>query len=275
MAAYRASDVEHGRAPVSITARTDNWWYEPALIITTLVAFSVYAVWRAWEGSYFNATQSLQHGVQWAPAYLSPFYSPPIHEWFPHLAIFRHISPAFFVLIFPLSFRATCYYCRRSYYRAFFWDPPACGMHEPFMRRRKGYTGESRFPFTLQNLHRYALYLILIVVVFHYLHLYDSFWMVNGAQTRRPGVGMGTVIFFVDTLMLTLYVFSCHAWRHFIGGGLNRMSNAPLRTRLWSWMTVLNARHGLYFWISLITVGLADFYVRLVASGAITDLRIV
>jgi hypothetical protein len=30
----------------------------------------------------------------------------------------------------------------------------------------------------------------------------------------------------------------------------------------------------LYAWISLITVGLTDLYVRLVASGTIIDLRI-
>jgi hypothetical protein len=30
----------------------------------------------------------------------------------------------------------------------------------------------------------------------------------------------------------------------------------------------------LYAWISLIMVGLTDLYVRMVASGAITDLRI-
>jgi hypothetical protein len=30
----------------------------------------------------------------------------------------------------------------------------------------------------------------------------------------------------------------------------------------------------LFAWISLVTVGLADFYIRLVASGTITDLRL-
>ena len=35
----------------------------------------------------------------------------------------------------------------------------------------------------------------------------------------------------------------------------------------------LNARHGLYAWISLFSVIVADLYVRLVAMGAITDVR--
>ncbi len=275
MSGYRASEIEQGRAPLATAVRADTWWVEPALVIVTLVAFSVYAIWRALEGNYFSGLQALDHGAAWAPAYLSPFYSPPIHEWFPNLPGRLGISPAFFVLIFPLSFRATCYYCRRSYYRAFFWDPPACAMTEPILEKRRAYTGESAFPFLLQNLHRYALYAILIVVLFHFKHLYDSFWMVNSAGGHRAGVGFGTVLFFADTLLLSLYVFSCHSWRHLVGGGLNRLSSAPIRARLWNWVTVLNARHGLYFWLSLVTVGLADLYVRLVAAGVINDVRLV
>ncbi len=38
-------------------------------------------------------------------------------------------------------------------------------------------------------------------------------------------------------------------------------------------MSVLNLRHGLFAWISLPAVVLTDLYVRLVASGAITDPR--
>jgi hypothetical protein len=42
---------------------------------------------------------------------------------------------------------------------------------------------------------------------------------------------------------------------------------------MWRKVSALNARHMLLAWISLFTVALADLYVRLVASGAITDLR--
>ena len=69
----------------------------------------------------------------------------------------KHVSPALFILPFPLLFRATCYYYRKAYYRAFFWDPPACAVSE--VAPRKNYTGEREFPFILQNLHRYAFYL--------------------------------------------------------------------------------------------------------------------
>jgi hypothetical protein len=39
-------------------------------------------------------------------------------------------------------------------------------------------------------------------------------------------------------------------------------------------VSALNGRHMLLAWISLFTVALADLYVRLVASGAITDPRL-
>ncbi len=273
MSSYTARDVQEGRAPLPVGARTDRWWVEPLLVVGTLVAFSVYAMWRAFEGDYYDGLQALQHGASQAPLYLSPFYSPPVHEWFPDFQGRFMVSPAFFVLVFPLSFRATCYYCRRSYYRAFFWDPPACGMPEPSMTHRKRYTGESAWPFLLQNLHRYALYAILIVVAFHYKHLYDACFMMKDG-VRHFGIGLGTIIMALDAVLLSLYVFSCHSWRHLIGGGLNKLSAAPVRNRIWRAVSSLNARHGLYFWLSLITVGAADLYVRLIAAGAFSDPRI-
>ena len=39
-------------------------------------------------------------------------------------------------------------------------------------------------------------------------------------------------------------------------------------------LTRLNERHMLFAWMSLISVGFADFYIRMVASGAFHDVRI-
>jgi hypothetical protein len=36
----------------------------------------------------------------------------------------------------------------------------------------------------------------------------------------------------------------------------------------------LNERHGLFAWFSLVSVGLADLYVRAVACGSIRDVRL-
>ena len=59
-------------------------------------------------------------------------------------------SPALLILAFPLGLRLTCYYYRKAYYRSFWQSPPACTVAEPHKR----YTGETRFPLILQNVHR-------------------------------------------------------------------------------------------------------------------------
>ena len=48
----------------------------------------------------------------------------------------------------------------------------------------------------------------------------------------------------------------------------------PVRYRFWKILTPLNARHMNLAWASLIFVALADVYVRLVASGAVTDYKL-
>ena len=122
-----------GRAAIAErTLRTDKWWIQPLLIVGALVAFIIYATFRAFEGkNYF------------VEPLVSPFYSPclstvcvdgssllgtPIGK----IVIFGMvISPALFILVFPLGFRMTCYYYRKSYYRSFWASPSACAVAEP------------------------------------------------------------------------------------------------------------------------------------------------
>jgi hypothetical protein len=168
----------------------------------------------------------------------------------------------------PLSFRATCYYYRKAYYRAFFADPPACSVGEP----KRSYSGETRFPFILQNLHRYALYLAIIFLAFLWKDAYDAFWW-----DGKFGMGVGTLVLLVNIILLTTYTLSCHSLRHLAGGKLDCFSCTAFGKRrhsAWSFLTTLNERHMLFAWMSLISVGFADFYIRMVASGAIHDVRI-
>ncbi len=91
------------------------------------------------------------------------------------------------------------------------------------------------------------------------------------------GMGIGSVVIMLNCLFLSLYTFSCHSFRHLVGGNLNSYSEAPLgmlRHRLWKWVTGLNINHMAFAWVSLFGVGLCDFYLRQVASGAITDIRL-
>lgn len=237
------------------TLRRDAWWVEIIPVIILLSVFGIYATWRAFEGAFYA----------WGP-YLSPFYSPlidPNHHWWPW-------SPALLILGGPLGFRATCYYYRKAYYRAFFLDPPSCAVGESSMIWRK-YKGETSFPFILQNLHRYFFY---IAVVFLGFLWYDA--VVAYDFNGHFGIGLGTLIMSINIIMLTLYTFSCHSLRHLAGGKLDCFSCATFgkpRHTAWRGITFFNERHMLLAWVSLITVGCTDFYIRLVATGAIHDLR--
>jgi hypothetical protein len=236
------------------TQRRDAWWWEVLPVVVGLGGFGVYATLRAFEGNYY----------QWGP-YLSPFYSPLIdaqHRLWP-------LSPALLILIFPLGFRVTCYYYRKAYYRAFFLDPPACAVGE---RAHRNYRGETRFPFILQNIHRYFLYMAVVFLCFLWYDVVRSFWW-NG----HFGIGLGSLVLLTNIILLSLYLFSCHSLRHLVGGKLDCFScTAFNRTRHGAWKNVssLNNRHMLFAWLSLFSVGFADFYVRLVSSGAFTDPRL-
>ncbi|SRR5581483_4679292 len=220
------------------------WWLQPVLVVVVLSGFGLYATWAALQG----------HNYQVGP-YLSPFYSPEIWTTGP-------ISSAVWILWIPLLFRATCYYYRKSYYRSFFWDPPACAISEP---RRGGYRGETVFPWVFSNLHRFFLYLSVVVLAFLW---YDA--LVAFTYQGRPYLGLGSVILLVNVVFLSLYVLSCHSLRHLLGGNLDCYSCAAAgqaRYSLWSRLSQLNRRHGLYAWLSLFSVLFADVYVRFFAAA--------
>jgi hypothetical protein len=90
-------------------------------------------------------------------------------------------------------------------------------------------------------------------------------------------VGVGTLVMLTNVILLSGYTFGCHSVRHLVGGSVNSYSSAPLgalRYRLWKLVTVLNERHMVFAWMSLFSVGLTDFYIRMVAAGCLTDLRL-
>lgn len=244
------SAVQRGRFGASM--RRDAWWVELLPVIVVLGAFSVYATWRAFENNYY----------EWGP-YLSPFYSPLLKpSWWP-------FSPAILILGGPLGFRATCYYYRKAYYRAFFLHPPACAVGEGRSHR---YHGETAFPLILQNLHRYFLYIALIFLIILWYDAIRAFWF-----DGRFGVGVGTLVLLLNIILLSLYTFSCHSLRHIVGGKVDCFSCVAFggpRHKAWKGLSFLNDRHMLFAWLSLFSVGLADLYVRLVANGTIHDLRL-
>ncbi len=119
-------------------------------------SFVVYATWRAFDGR-----ELLRQALPLAVLLAVPDrrlrqsgaadFGTPFSWW--------RLSPALIILIFPLGFRMTCYYYRKAYYRAFWLSPPACAVAEP----HTAYSGETRLPLILQNVHRYFWYAAVVV----------------------------------------------------------------------------------------------------------------
>jgi hypothetical protein len=255
----RVPGKPRGTAPVGFgtTRRIDLWQLAP---LTQLVVFT------------FCATYLLVSGVIWEPIfhtgyevdnYLSPLFSPLIV--FPNMPSW--LSPGLLILWIPIGFRATCYYYRKAYYRFYFADPPGCAVGEPAIHRK--FKLETAFPFILQNLHRYFLYLAFIPLTFLWIDAIGSLVPASG-----PRIGLGSVIFFVNVTLLTGFSLSCNSLRHIAGGRLDCFSctrRQRAQYTVWQRISALNRHHMLWAWISFVSVTLADVYVRLLALGVITD----
>jgi len=245
------------------TLRTDRWWVYPAVTFVVFSGFVVFATYRAFVGKYF-----------YSDPYMSPFFSPCVaHDCggrttLPVIADWWRLSPALIILIFPLGFRMTCYYYRKAYFRSFWLSPPACAVAEP----HKAYSGETRLPLLLNNLHRYFWYGAVVVAGFL---TWETILAFGPAEGESSGVhmGLGTVLFVVNSALIWMYTLSCHSCRHITGGRLRHFSKHPVRYKLWTWVSKENARHALWAWTSLFSVAIVDFYVYLLANGTITDPR--
>jgi hypothetical protein len=132
------------------------------------------------------------------------------------------------------------------------------------------YTGETRFPLLIQNIHRYFFYLATLVLAFLWWDAFEAIHFPDGY-----GVGVGTLVLTLNATLLSLYSLSCHSCRHLCGGQVDLFSKSPTRYKLWNFLTPLNERHMLFAWVSLIWVALSDLYVRLLAMGVIHDIRII
>lgn len=258
-----APDVVWKNGRFGQTSRRDTWWLSPTLVFLGFSAFIVYSTWAAFQNQYFT----------FGP-YISPFYSPELFgssshalfgskpHWYPG---FLPFSPAFLILWIPGLFRVTCYYYRGAYYKSFWADPPACTVGEP----RKIYLGERSFPLIMQNFHRYFLRLSYIVWFFLVYDSIKAFMFPDGF-----GIGVGTLVLLINVVLLGGYVFGCHAFRHLIGGTFDRISEHPVRHKIYDCVSCLNRGHKNWAWASLFWVAFADIYVRLCAMGIWHDWRI-
>jgi hypothetical protein len=258
-----------GRAQIAErTLRPDRWWLEPLLTFIGLSAFVLY-------GGIRTATQSAYFSEGANYSYLSPFASPCVSSscvegsshfghWF---GTFPQMIPlAILTLPFLLGFRLTCYYYRKAYYRSFWLSPPACAVAEP----KTKYTGETRFPLLAQNLHRYFWAMAVLISL---VNTYDAIKAFHG--TEGFGFGLGNLILIVNVVLLWAYTLGCHSCRHITAGKINNFSKHPVRYWLWGKIGVLNGRHMNLAWTTLATLVITDFYIMLVSSGTINDLRFI
>lgn len=238
-----------GEPGVGATERVDQWWVEPLVTALALGAFVIYSGFVVLSGTNFR----------YGP-YLSPFYSPYIGV--------PGISAALFVAWIPALFRLSCYYYRKAYYRSLFLSPPACAVSE----RHHTYTGEERAPFAWLSIgHRWLLYLAIIILGFLWVDAIHAFNF-NG----RFGVGLGSLVLLANVILLSGFTFGCHALRSLVGGNLRCFSCAKFgrqRYRMWRGVSFFNSWHMGWAWISLLSVSVADLYVRLCAAGVIADPR--
>ena len=217
-----------GRASIEEgTLRTDRWWLAPLTTFVVFSAFVVYATWRAFANADYYVGD-----------YLSPFYSPCLTNKCGAAADFGHpfggfpLSAALIILIFPLGFRMSCYYYRKAYYRAFWLSPPACAVAEPHTK----YTGETRLPLILNNIHRYFWYAAVVVAAILTYDTVLSFQDFGVAGHRSGHLGLGSLIMVANVVLIWLYTLSCHSCRHTVGGRLRHFSKHPVRYRLWTWV---------------------------------------
>jgi hypothetical protein len=244
------------------TLRQDNWWLQPVVTFVLLSAWVAYATVRVFlKDNYWVGEHH----------YLTPFYSPCTSDaCIPEAAHFGRFIPDIAIMPYAalslpllLVFRLTCYYYRKAYYRAFWLSPPACAVGEP----HKKYTGETRVPLIMQNLHRYFFYAAALVTV---INTYDAV-LAFGGEGYSFGVGLGNVILWANVVLLWLYTLSCHSCRHITGGRLRTFSKHPLQYRWWTFVSKLNTRHMQFAWATLASLAITDAYIMAVSAGWITD----
>ncbi|SVD92045.1 uncharacterized protein METZ01_LOCUS444899, partial [marine metagenome] len=229
------------KAKLFQTERIDFWWGQPLLTGFGFLAFVIYTTWSMVQGEYYWWSA----GREGFGGYLSPFYSPLIflnptaagsapleHAWFGNwpawIPNFIPITPAILILAGPLSFRLTCYYYRKFYYRSYFLTPPACGVKGI---SQKNYTGETVL-LLIQNLHRFTLYIAILIII---ILSYDAF--LAFFQGGELGIGVGTMLLLINPILLACYTFGCHAFRHLVGGRIDcfTCSNGKKKIRYKFW----------------------------------------
>lgn len=184
--------------------------------------------------------------------YIDPFYSPTI-----------------LILPFVGLYRLTCYAYRKDYNRHIFKHPIGCGIQNRLDSRDRAYTGETSGLFKIENLHRYFLYISILIVPFFYYDFYTSLFLNNAFVLR-----LGSIFLLLNAIFITLYVLSCHSLRSLIGGRkdcYSCMAHGKGIRNIYDKQSWLNKHHEELAWISLIFIIFVDLYLRGLTVGMPLD----
>ena len=175
-------------------------------------------------------------------------------------------SPTFLVLPLVAGFRVTCYAYRKDYHRHLFRHPNACNTDIREESSGRKYTGETRL-FRIENYHRYFWYAAVAILPFFYYDIYL-------AMTYKAGMftfSLGALLLVLNTAWVTIYTFSCHFFRHAVGGNIDCYScpvnKKSVRRGFFNKQSAINRHHEAFAWISLASFFLVDLFVRGVAYG--------
>lgn len=184
--------------------------------------------------------------------YTDPFYSPTLAV-IPLIAVFR----------------LSCYAYRKDYYRHVFKHPLGCQSSDRLDEEKRTYKGETGF-FSLNNFHRYFLYIAIAILPFFYYDIYISMVYYSGYVTLR----LGTVILIINALLLTTWTFSCHAFRHITGGYIDcyacKTGGRGIK-KFYNGQSYLNLHHEQLAFVSLLFVVAVDLYIRGLMYGLPID----
>jgi hypothetical protein len=105
--------------------------------------------------------------------------------------------------------------------------------------------------------------------------VWKALWFADPATGQVSfGIGLGTLVLAVNTVLLSGYALGCHSLRHLAGGGLDEVSRVPPCLTAYRCVSVLNRRHMTWAWLSLFSVAFSDLYVRLLSMGVWSDPRL-
>lgn len=199
---------------------------------------------------------------------LSAFLIFPVKEIFGYIDPFY--SPTILILPFVGLYRLTCYAYRKDYNRHIFKHPIGCGLANRLDSNNRIYTGETSKLFKIENLHRYFLYVSILIIPFFYYDAYTSLFL-NGIFIFR----LGSVLLFINAILITLYVISCHSLRSLIGGRNNCYSCMAFGKevkKVYDKQSWLNRHHEELAWISLLFIIFVDLYIRGLTAGMPLDI---